>query len=85
MMLMWFSKTSLKLRLTLLYVFALTAVLLLNAGWTGAFLFENLKLELDSSLDRDIDTLVRLVSFNPDGNINVDTDENTGDLLEVWS
>jgi heavy metal sensor kinase len=82
---MWFSKKTLKLRLTLLYVSLLTGVLLLYAGWTGAFLFKNLKLELDSSLERDINTFERLVSFNPDGSINVDTDSDTGYLLEVWS
>jgi heavy metal sensor kinase len=82
---MWFSNRSLRLRLTLLYVCLLTAVLLLYAGWTGAFLLENLKLELDSSLERDINTFERLVSFSPDGTISVDTDNDTGYLLEVWS
>ena len=49
--------TTLRTRLTLLYVFLLCIVLLLYVAWTSVFLWRTLLGELDLSLDRDIETV----------------------------
>ena len=77
--------TSLRVRLTVLYVSLLTLKLILYAGWTSAFLLRNLFLELDSSLDRDINSVERLVSIEADGLVHIDADNDSGYLLEVWA
>lgn len=76
---------SLRVRLTVLYVSLLSVVLILYAGWTAALLLRNLIFELDSSLDRDVNTVERLISIEPDGSAHVDAGEDEGYLVEVWS
>jgi uncharacterized SAM-binding protein YcdF (DUF218 family) len=78
--------TTLRMRLTLLYVFLLCIVLLLYAGWTSLFLWQSLLDELDLSLERDVETVENLIAIAPDGHIRVDTGEQADVLLlEIWS
>jgi heavy metal sensor kinase len=80
------SRFTLRTRLTLLYVFLLSVVLLLYAGGTSVFFWQNLIRELDLSLDRDVETVENLIAVTPDGKIRVDTGDQEGNLLlEVWS
>jgi signal transduction histidine kinase len=51
--------TTLRTRLTLLYVFLLCIVPLSYVAWTSVFLWRTLLGELDLSLDRDIETGLR--------------------------
>jgi heavy metal sensor kinase len=81
-------RTTLRARLTLLYVFLLSIVLLLYAGWTSIVLWQNLVRELDSSLRRDLETVENLIVVTQDGHIRVDMETGGQDsvlLLEVWS
>jgi len=78
--------TTLRMRLTLRYVFLLCIVLLLYAGWTSLFLWQSLLGELDLSLERDVETVENLIAIAPDGHIRVDTGEQADVLLlEIWS
>jgi heavy metal sensor kinase len=78
--------TTLRTRLTLLYVFLLCIVLLLYVAWTSVFLWRTLLGELDLSLDRDIETVENLIAIGPDGLVRVDAGEQSADLLlEIWS
>jgi len=79
-------RTTLRTRLTFLYVSLLCVVLVLYAVTTSVFLWQGLLRELDLSLDRDLETVENLIAVTPEGRIQV----NTGDqedvlLLEVWS
>src|ERR1700681_4617239 len=81
-------RTTLRTRLTLWYVFLLSIVLLLYAGWTSIVLWQNLVRELDSSLRRDLETVENLIVVTQDGHIRVDMETGGQDsilLLEVWS
>src|ERR1700674_1876958 len=79
-------RTTLRTRLTLLYVSLVCVVLVSYAAATSIFLWQGLLREMDLSLDRDLETVENLVAIMPDGSIAV----NTGDqedvlLLEIWS
>jgi heavy metal sensor kinase len=79
-------RTTLRTRLTLLYVFLLCIVLLGYAGCTSIFLWQSLVRELDLSLDRDLETVENLIAVTQDGHIRVDTGDQEGVLLlEIWS
>src|ERR1700730_1860560 len=79
-------RTTLRTRLTFLYVFLLCVVLVLYAGSTSIFLWQSLLRELDSSLDRDLETVENLIVLTPDGRITVNTGDQEGVLLlEIWS
>lgn len=78
--------TTLRMRLTLLYVLLLCIVLLLYASSTSIFLWQSLLRELDLSLDRDLETVENLIALSPDGHIAVNTGDQEGILLlEMWS
>jgi heavy metal sensor kinase len=79
-------RTTLRTRLTFLYVSLLCGVLVLYAVTTSVFLWRGLLRELDLSLDRDLETIENVIAITPEGRIQV----NAGDqedvlLLEVWS
>jgi heavy metal sensor kinase len=79
-------RTTLRARLTLLYVSLVCVVLVSYAAATSIFLWQGLLRQMDLSLDRDLETVENLIALMPDGSISV----NTGDqedvlLLEVWS
>src|ERR1700726_4854359 len=79
-------KTTLRARLTLLYVSLLSIVLVLYAASTSIFLWQGLLREMDLSLDRDLETVENLITLAPDGSIAVNTPDQEGVLLlEVWS
>jgi heavy metal sensor kinase len=79
-------RTTLRMRLTLLYVLLLCIVLLLYASSTSIFLWQSLLRELDLSLDRDLETVENLIALTPDGHIAVNTGDQEGILLlEIWS
>ena len=70
-------RTTLRARLTLLYVSLLSIVLVLYAASTSIFLWQGLLREMDLSLDRDLETVENLIALTPDGSIAV----NTGDQV----
>lgn len=85
---------NLRARLTVFYASLLTAILLLYAICVSAFFLRNLREQLDSSLDRDIETVEAITSFNSAGQLQLtahegeaeDQDrEQRGYLLEVWA
>src|ERR1700716_1146553 len=79
-------RTTLRTRLTLLYVSLLSIVLVLYAASTSIFLWQGLLREMDLSLDRDLETVENLIALAPDGSIAVNTGDQEGVLLlEVWS
>src|SRR5580704_17837759 len=79
-------RTTLRTRLTFLYVSLLCVVLVLYAGSTSIFLWQSLLRELDLSLDRDLETVENLIALTPDGRIAVNTGDQEGVLLlEIWS
>src|SRR3984893_1140948 len=79
-------RTTLRARLTLLYVSLLSIVLLLYAASTSIFLWQGLLREMDLSLDRDLETVENLIALTPDGSIAVNTGDQEGVLLlEIWS
>src|SRR6202022_2313867 len=79
-------RTTLRTRLTLLYVSLLCVVLVLYAASTSMFLWQGLLREMDLSLGRDLETVENLIAFTPDGSIAVNTGDQEGVLLlEVWS
>src|SRR3982074_2989025 len=79
-------RTTLRARLTLLYVSLLSIVLVLYAASTSIFLWQSLLREMDLSLDRDLETVENLIALAPDGSIAVNTGDQEGVLLlEVWS
>src|ERR1700737_5325441 len=79
-------RTTLRTRLTLLYVSLLCVVLVLYAASTSIFLWQGLLREMDLSLDRDLETIENLIALTPDGSIAVNTGDQEGVLLlEVWS
>jgi heavy metal sensor kinase len=84
---------NLRTRLTVLYASLLAAALLLYAGCVSAFFLHNLREPLDSSLDRDLETVEAILYVNPDGQLQLRSHEGEADedeldrgyLLEVWS
>jgi heavy metal sensor kinase len=79
-------RTTLRTRLTLLYVSLLCIVLVLYAATTSIFLWGSLLREMDLSLDRDLETVENLIALTPDGSVVVNTGDQEGVLLlEVWS
>lgn len=79
-------RTTLRARLTLLYIFLVSVVIILYAGGASVFFWQKLIGELDLSLDRDVETIENLIVVEPDGKIRVDTgDESENLLLEIWS
>jgi hypothetical protein len=89
-----FLRGNLRTRLTLLYAFLLAAALLLYAGCVSVFFLHNLRNQLDSSLDRDEETVEAVMQKGPDGRLLLESHEgeaeekddlDRGYLLEVWS
>src|ERR1700676_875225 len=79
-------KTTLRTRLTLLYISLLCVVLVLYAACTSIFVWQGLLRQMDLSLDRDLETVENLIALMPDGSIVVNTGDQEGVLLlEVWS
>src|ERR1700732_4195068 len=79
-------RTTLRTRLTLLYISLLCVVLVLYAASTSIFVWQGLLREMDLSLDRDLETVENLIALMPDGSIVVNTGDQEGVLLlEVWS
>src|SRR6202045_1825197 len=79
-------RTTLRTRLTLLYISLLCVVLVLYAASTSIFLWQGLLREMDLSLDRDLETVENLIALMPDGSIGVNADDQEDvRLLEVWS
>jgi heavy metal sensor kinase len=79
-------RTTLRGRLTLLYISLVLVVLLLYAGGASIFFWQKLIGEMDRSLSRDVETVENLIVGEPDGKIRVDTgDESQELLLEIWS
>ena len=84
---------SLQTRLTVLYAALLTTALLLYAGCVSVFFLHNLREEVDSSLDRDVETVEGALYLNSSGGIElrshegeVEEDEpDRGYFLEVWA
>src|SRR5258708_20440458 len=84
---------SLRSRLTILYGLLLTLALALYAGGTSIYFLHNLRHQLDLSLDRDIETVEGLLSLEPDGHLEIGSEEgeakeddlDRGYLLEGWS
>src|SRR6202140_3643745 len=79
-------RTTLRARLTLLYVSLLSIVLVLYAATTSIFLWQGLLREMDLSLDPELETVENVIGLMAGGSIGV----NAGDqedvlLLEVWS
>jgi heavy metal sensor kinase len=79
-------RTTLRTRLTLVYILLVSIVLLLYAGGASIFFWQNLIGDMDLSLDRDVETIENLIVVEPNGKIRVDTgDESANLLLEIWS
>jgi heavy metal sensor kinase len=79
-------RTTLRTRLTLLYIFLLCVVLVLYAASTSIFVWQGLLRQMDLSLDRDLETVENLIALMPDGSIVVNTGDQEGVLLlEIWS
>jgi heavy metal sensor kinase len=88
-------RATLRTRLTILYASLLGVALLLYAGSVSALFLHNLREQLDSSLDRDIETVEGALSADANGALHIssregeaeeDEDEpDRGYLLEVWS
>ncbi len=88
-----FMRTTLRSRLTILYASLLAAALLLYAGGVSVFFLLNLHKQLDSSLDRDVETVEGVLSTDPSGTLKINAHDgeaehgelDRGYLLEVWS
>jgi heavy metal sensor kinase len=86
-------RANLRTRLTILYASLLGVALLLYAGSVSALFFHNLREQLDSSLDRDIETVEGALSADANGALHISSREgeahedelDRGYLLEVWS
>src|ERR1700731_4944161 len=79
-------RTTLRTRLTLLYISLLCVVLVLYAASTSIFVWQGLLRQMDLSLDRDLETIENLIALMPDGSIVVNTGDQEGVLLlEIWS
>jgi heavy metal sensor kinase len=78
-------RTTLRTRLTFLYVSLLCVVLVLYAASTSVFLWHGLLRELDTSLDRDLETVENLIAFTSDGHVTVNGNPEDVQLLEIWS
>src|SRR3979411_1319223 len=79
-------RTTLRTRLTLLYISLLSVCLVLYAASTSIFVWQGLLRQMDLSLDRDLETIENLIALMPDGSIVVNTGDQEGVLLlEVWS
>src|SRR6202022_4776017 len=79
-------RTTLRTRLTLLYISLLCVVLVFDAASTSIFVWQGLLRQMDLSLDRDLETVENLIALMPDGSIVVNTGDQEGVLLlEVWS
>jgi len=83
---------SIRSRLTLLYVGFLSLVLILYAAGTSAFLFHNLREQLDNRLNADVETIEGLFAWDGQDRVRLMTenlDEDARDLqphyLEVWA
>lgn len=84
---------NLRTRLTVLYAALLTTALLLYAGCVSVFFLHNLREEVDSSLDRDVETVEGALFLNSSGGLDLRTHEgeveeeepNRGYFLEVWN
>lgn len=84
---------NLRARLTVFYASLLAAILLLYAVCVSAFFLRNLREQLDSSLDRDVETVEAIISFDSAGQVELtthegeaaDEDRERGYLLEVWA
>jgi len=84
---------NLRTRLTVLYASLLAGALLLYAVCVSAFFLHNLREQLDSSLDRDLEAVEAILYVNPDGTVQLSSHEGEADedeldrgyLLEVWS
>jgi heavy metal sensor kinase len=77
-----------------LYASLLAAALLLYAGCVSAFFLHNLREQLDSSLDRDVETVEGALLVDSNGQLQLSSHEgeaeeedelDRGYLLEVWS
>jgi heavy metal sensor kinase len=85
--------TNLRTRLTVLYAALLTAALLVYAGCVSVFFLHNLREEVDSSLDRDVETVEGALHLNSTGGIELSShageveehERDRGYFLEVWS
>jgi HAMP domain-containing protein len=86
-------RANLRTRLTILYASLLGVALLLYAGSVSALFLHNLREQLDSSLDRDIETVEGALSADANGALHISSREgeaeedepDRGYLLEVWS
>jgi heavy metal sensor kinase len=86
-------KANLRTRLTVLYASLLGIALLLYAAGVSALFLHNLREQLDSSLDRDVETVEGALSVDANGPLHISSREgeaeedepDRGYLLEVWS
>jgi heavy metal sensor kinase len=86
-------RANLRTRLTMLYASLLGVAILLYAGSVSALFFHNLQEQLDSSLDRDVETVEGALSADANGTLHISSREgeahedelDRGYLLEVWS
>jgi heavy metal sensor kinase len=86
-------RANLRTRLTILYASLLGVALLLYAGGVSALFLHNLREQLDSSLDRDVETVEGALSADANGALHISSREgeaeedepDRGYLLEVWS
>jgi heavy metal sensor kinase len=86
-------KANLRTRLTVLYASLLGIALLLYAAGVSALFLHNLREQLDSSLDRDVETVEGALSAAANGALHISSREgeaeedepDRGYLLEVWS
>jgi heavy metal sensor kinase len=86
-------RMNLRTRLTILYASLLAVGLLLYAGGVSVLFLHNLREQLDSSLDRDVETVEGALTAGPGGVPQIGEREREADegkldpgyLLEVWS
>jgi heavy metal sensor kinase len=86
-------QANLRTRLTILYASLLGVALLLYAGSVSFLFLHNLREQLDSSLDRDVETVEGALSTDANGILHISSREgethgeelDRGYLLEVWS
>jgi heavy metal sensor kinase len=86
-------QANLRTRLTILYASLLGVALLLYAGSVSFLFLHNLREQLDSSLDRDVETVEGALSTDANGTLHISSREgethgeelDRGYLLEVWS
>ena len=86
-------RMNLRTRLTILYASLLAVGLLLYAGGVSVLFLHNLREQLDSSLDRDVETVEGALTAGPGGVPQISEREREADeskldpgyLLEVWS